>query len=146
MNEFRVVLDANIYISGLVFGGTPRTLLIAARVGKFVLCFSDKIREEVERTLGQKFLWPPGQIRLACDPLWKVASHIATTTKLSIIAADPNDDRILECAVDGQADIIASGDGHILRLLKAPLPKAIRHIRILTARGLLDELGPNMRF
>src|ERR1035438_8346849 len=139
MNQPRVVLDANIYISGLVYGGVPRAVLVMARAGDLVLCVSDPIQEEVESTLSEKFSWPPEQIHQACSPYWKIAHMVETTTSLKLISADPDDDRILECAVDGEADIIVTGDDHLLRLNLSPKQPPIDRIRIMTPRQFLDE-------
>lgn len=139
MNRPRVVLDSNIYISGLIFGGVPAEILAAAVAGSFVLCVSDVIRDEVVSTLKEKFQRNDDYIRAGCGPLWEAAMHIKPTTQLALVASDPDDDRILECAVDGQADIIVTGDDHLLSLLKSPLPPALKHIRILTARQFLDR-------
>src|ERR1051325_4806310 len=105
MNRPRVVLDTNIYISGLIFGGVPGEILAAAVAGSFILCVSDVIRDEVISTLKQKFQMSDDYIRAGCEPLWDIAKYIEITTQLALVASDPDDDRILECAVDGQADI-----------------------------------------
>jgi putative PIN family toxin of toxin-antitoxin system len=139
MNRSRVVLDTNIYISGLIFGGVPGEILAAAVAGSFILCVSDVIRDEVVSTLKQKFQMSDDYIRTGCDPLWEAALEVIPTTQLGLVAADPDDDRILECAVDGRADIIVTGDEHLLSLLKSPRPAVIKHIRILTARQFLDR-------
>ena len=141
MNRLRVVLDTNIYIFGLVFGGVPAEILALATERAFVLCVSDAIRDEVVETLRRKFRWTEQQILSGCEPLWEVASSVDTSSELAIITADPDDDRILECAVDGKAEILISGDNHILNLLKLPLHPAIQHIRILAPKAFLDELG-----
>jgi len=138
MNRLRVVLDSNVYISGLVFGGVPRTILVLARTEDFVLCVSSNIREEVERTLSEKFFWPTERIRQACGPLWKVAAAVKPTTPLALISADPDDDRILECAVDGEADFIVTGDDHLLRLNQASPKPPVDRIRIVTPRQFFD--------
>ena len=138
MKRPRVVLDTNIYISGLIFGGVPAEILAAAVAGSFILCVSDAIRDEVVSTLKEKFQLSDDYIRAGCEPLWETALQVNPSTQLALVAADPDDDRILECAVDGHADIIVTGDEHLLRLLKSP-PPAIKHIRILTARQFLDR-------
>ena len=138
MNRPRVVLDTNIYISGLIFGGVPAEILAAAVAGSFILCVSAAIRDEVVSTLKEKFQLSDDYIRAGCEPLWEAALQVNPSTQLALVAADPDDDRILECAVDGHADIIVTGDEHLLRLLKSP-PPAIKHIRILTARQFLDR-------
>jgi putative PIN family toxin of toxin-antitoxin system len=109
-----------VYISGLLYGGIPAEILARATEGDFVLCASDAIRDEVTATLREKFKRTENQIREGCEPLREVAERIETTTRLSIVASDPDDDRILECAVDGHADIIVTGDDHLLRLNQSP--------------------------
>ena len=124
----RVVFDSNVYISGLIFGGTPGALLVLARIDRFVLCVSQHIQDEVQTTLAKKFSWQLEQIRRACSPYWTIADFVKPTCDLKIVAADPDDDRILECAVDGNADIIVTGDDHLLNLgrpLPAPLGKIL---------------------
>jgi uncharacterized protein len=138
MNRPKVVLDSNVYISGLVFGGVPAQILAAAVVGVFTLYISESIREEVVSTLQAKFLWSADRIDSACEPLWDAAKFVKTTTRLDIVS-DPDDDRILECAVDGKADIIVTGDDHLLRLNDRPMEPAISHIRILSPRTFVDE-------
>ena len=127
--------------TGWVVGCPIARKVVAARLGKFQLLISEHIRQEVERTLARKFSWTALRIRQACEPIWEIAHHVRPATNLRPIQADPDDDRILECAVDGCAEIIASGDGHILGLLEAPLPIAISHIRILTVSQLHQELA-----
>jgi uncharacterized protein len=140
MNQYRVVFDTNVYISGLVYHGVPAQLLDLAINNRFVLCFSDAIRHEVADTLELKFLWPAEDIAAACKPLWEMAEHTTGSTCLNIITADPDDDRILECAVDGQAEIIVTGDGHLLSLNRFPQQPPIDRIRIMTPRQFFDEL------
>jgi uncharacterized protein len=139
MNRPKVVLDTNVYISGLVFGGIPAQILAAAVAGAFSLCVSQSIREEVVSTLEEKFYWSPDRIDSGCQPLWDVAELVEVRTRLNIVVADPDDDRILECAVDGAADIIVSGDDHLLRLNNQTMQSAISHIRILQPREFADE-------
>jgi len=124
----RVVFDSNVYISGLIFGGIPGALLVLARIDRFVLCVSQHIQDEVQTTLAKKFSWQLEQIRRACSPYWTIADFVKPTCDLKIVAADPDDDRILECAVDGNADIIVTCDDHLLNLgrpLPAPLGKIL---------------------
>lgn len=114
--RLRVVLDTNVYISGLVFGGTSATILAAAVEGSFVLCVAESLKEEVESTLRENFDWDADDIRAGCEPLWEQALHGAPTVRLTIVAADPDDDRILECALAATADILVTGDDHPLGL------------------------------
>jgi putative PIN family toxin of toxin-antitoxin system len=142
MSRPRVVLDTNVYISGLLFGGIPAEILAQAVEGDFALCASESIRDEVTATLREKFKQSEEQIREGCEPLWEVAEFVEITTRLRIITADPDDNRILECAVDGKADIIVTGDDHILRLTRSPQQPPIDRVRIIIPRRFIDEQIP----
>jgi putative PIN family toxin of toxin-antitoxin system len=140
MKRPRVVLDSNVYISGLIFGGIPGAILVLARIERFVLCVSEHIQDEVQATLAKKFFWQPEQIRRACSPYWEIADLVKPTRSLAIVRADPDDDRILECALDGAADIIITGDYHLLDLAM-PLGAPSRKILIMTPRQFVDQQG-----
>lgn len=109
----RVVLDTNVYISGFVFRGRPAQLLRQAETSEFSLLTSHSIRQETERVLSEKFQWSPRVIASVCAPLWEAGLDVETTISVEA-CVDPDDDRILECAVAGQADYIVSGDRHLL--------------------------------
>lgn len=112
----RVVLDTNIYISAFLFGGKPAKILRWIEEGGIALVYSPAIRAEIEDVLAGKFRWPAGMIELACAPLWSVGSCVHP--RRSICAcADPDDDRILECAVEAQAQFIITGDNHLLKMM-----------------------------
>lgn len=109
----RVVLDSNVFISGFVFRGRPAQLLQQAEDAEFSLLTSGPIRLEVERVLTEKFKWPEEVVAAICGPLWAVSQKIEPLVSIAE-CSDPDDNRILECAVAGQADYIVSGDHHLL--------------------------------
>jgi putative PIN family toxin of toxin-antitoxin system len=123
----------------LRYGGIPAEILAQATEGDFVLCVSESIRDEVTATLREKFKQSEEQIREGCEPLWEIAEFVEITTRLRITTADPDDNRILECAVDGKADIVVTGDDHLLRLSRSPQQPPIDRIRIIIPRRFLDE-------
>ncbi len=61
---------------------------------------------------------------------------VSTTAFLSVVKDDPGDDRVLECAIAGSADVIISGDRHLLDL------GSFQGIQILTVRRFMDQIGP----
>ncbi len=63
-----VVLDSNVYVSALIFGGNPRAVIECAEDGLIGLSISDPIRAEVERILVEKFSWPQERVREATYP------------------------------------------------------------------------------
>lgn len=109
----RVVFDSNVFISGFVFRGRPAQLLQQAEDSEFSLLTSAPIRLEIERVLTEKFRWPKPVIAAICGPLWVVSENIEPLESITE-CIDPDDNRILECAVAGQADYIVSGDHHLL--------------------------------
>jgi putative PIN family toxin of toxin-antitoxin system len=112
----RIVVDTNVVISAVVFGGLPRQVLELAASGLCSLYFSPSIEAEVESILEEKFGWSTKHIQDATKRLWSFGTGIYPRVSLGVITDDPDDDRILECAVAAQADAIVSGDRHLLRL------------------------------
>lgn len=109
--------DTNIYISGFEFGGTPRRFLDLARAGTFRLDVSDAITQEVLRVLRIKFGYSPERLLEAEKRIGGLTQRVSPQRTLDVIAADPSDNRILECAVTAQSDFIVSGDArHVLPL------------------------------
>jgi putative PIN family toxin of toxin-antitoxin system len=111
-----VTADTNVYISALQFGGTPLRFLELARAGVFRLAVSPPILVEVRRVLSEKFAWPERDITTALSDLDECATMVHPTQSLAVVVDDPDDDRILECAVAAGSSYLVSGDNHLLRL------------------------------
>jgi uncharacterized protein len=110
-----VVLDTNIFISAFVFGGKPRRVVRLAEAGAYVLAISQAIQDETERILLEKFRWRRAQVERACNPIWDIARIITPEIVVSA-AQDPDDNRILECALEARALAIVTGDRDLLCL------------------------------
>jgi putative PIN family toxin of toxin-antitoxin system len=132
----RVVFDTNVYISALMFGGLPGELLDLAFAGAFLLVSSPTLLDELEEKLRFKFGLEGGDVDLIRSRLEKVAEMMSTTPSLAIIKADPDDDRVLECALAGRVGAIVSGDRHLLKL------GAFEDIPIMTVRQFMDRVRP----
>lgn len=111
-----VTADSNIYISALQFAGTPLRFLTLARAGVFRLTLSNAIVAEVSRILRTKFLWDDERLSEALADIGDFTTLVYPARTLSVVAEDPDDDRILECAVAAGSHYIVSGDGDLLRL------------------------------
>jgi uncharacterized protein len=118
----RIVCDTNILVSGLLWKSTPRRILTGVEQGKFSLFTSRELLEELERVLSYRrlaiILEKAGVPRR--DVLRWVVRH-ATIVMVKplgrvVVTADPCDDHVLACAVSASADIIISGDKHLLTL------------------------------
>lgn len=136
----RLVLDTNVLISGLLFGGPPRALLELALERLIELLTSSPLERELARVLRAKFPERLDAVILETEgALFDLAVHIEPTETLSVIHEDPSDNRVLECAVSGQAEAIISGDRHLLAL------GSFRGIPILTPQAALAHWAPKPR-
>ncbi len=112
----RIVLDSNVWISALVFGGAPRRVIERAIADGTVIVISAEIASEVRRVLGAKF---PGFVD-DFDALQAVLTGslqpVALGGVVVDVCRDSDDNRILETAVIGAADTIVSGDKDLLVL------------------------------
>lgn len=118
--RLRVVLDTNIYISTFEFPkGRNVALWNAACEQRYRLLVSPEILRETARVLRYDFnCGRTTEFRYSFGVLADVARMglIAPRTAVHAVLADPDDNRILECAVDGKADLIATHDHHLLDL------------------------------
>jgi uncharacterized protein len=114
----RVVLDTNVYISALMFGGLPGSLLDLAMLRSFTLLISPALLEELDEKLREKFGVSAADAALVRARLENAAEVVEPRETLKVIAEDPDDNRVLECAAESGADVIVSGDRHLLKLAK----------------------------
>jgi putative PIN family toxin of toxin-antitoxin system len=133
LNSCRAVFDTNVFLSALMFGGPPEVLVRAARAGQIRLVISPQILAGLAGILKKKFEWDDEDIGEAILAVGRHADLVKPKRKISVLADDP-DNRILECAVEGKADYIVSGDRQLLRL------KRFGGIAILGASELLSKL------
>ena len=115
MKRDRIVLDANVLISAVLFNGPPRAILELV-IGGSVHCslslaILDELRDVLERP---KFRFSPEQAFQVIEELHAVCDIVNPAIRIDVITADPNDNIILECALESKADIIISGDQHLL--------------------------------
>lgn len=129
----RVVSDTNVFLSAILFGGLPEEILSLARKGTIKLVVSSSILLELATVLRSKFDWPATEVADAIRSIGYCSEPVKPELVVREIADDA-DNRIPECAVEGEADFIVSGDRHLLEL------ESFRGIRILRARTLLDLL------
>lgn len=117
--RLRAVLDTNLYVSAFQFPkGRNAALWNAALEGRFQVIVSPAIIREMARVLRRDFRWAEERIQTAVRVVARVAGEgvIVPSVHIRAIAADADDNAILECAVDGKADLIVSNDRHLLNL------------------------------
>lgn len=113
----RAILDTNVLISAYVFpGGTPEAVYRLALEGRLEIGTSRTLLAELGRVLGQKFGWAPDQVEAAVAQTTRIAAVVEPLEAVHVVFADPADDRVLEAARAFGADVIVSGDRHLLDL------------------------------
>lgn len=113
----RIVLDTNVFISGIFFTGPPYQILKAWRDGKVQLLVSPSILDEYQRIAVELALqFHDVDLRPFWDLLTIQAEIVLAPTLPQVIHDEPSDDKFLEAAVAGNASYIISGDKHLLKL------------------------------
>lgn len=117
----RLVLDTNTALSGLLWGGPPGRLIDAAQTGGIELGSSVALLAELQGVLRrQKFSRPLERLGITASDLFDgYASLVTIVTPAAIapvIARDPADDQVLTTSLGAHADLMVSGDRHLLEL------------------------------
>ncbi len=122
----RVVLDTNVIVSSF-WGGNPRQILENWKAGRLILLISLPILEEYLAVLArlgftEKELKEEGLLFLQSP----FTTLVHPSRHFAAIPQDPSDNPFLDCAIEGKADVIVSGDKHLLTL------KNFKNIPIVT--------------
>lgn len=111
----RIVLDTNVFISGVFFSGPPYQILNAWRDGKVNIVLSEEIFNEyqrVARELSEQFKGV--DISTVLDLLTVNAIWVKAPQLPFNVLTDPDDDKFLSCALANRTKVIVSGDKHLL--------------------------------
>jgi uncharacterized protein len=111
----RAVFDTNVFLSAIVFGGNPERAFLLARERRIRLLVSPAILMEMASILQDKFGWGKRDAADAVKTIGRAAELIKPSATISALK-DDGDNRVLECAVEGHADVIVSGDQHLFNL------------------------------
>jgi putative PIN family toxin of toxin-antitoxin system len=129
----KVVFDTNILVSALVFpGGRGEAALWRIVKEQDQLIVSKPILDELLGILGRKFTRDAEELAHAAVFLSELGILVKPRQRLHVVKDDP-DNRILECAIAGRADVIITGDKALLKL------RDYRDVRILSLQEYLGE-------
>lgn len=136
----RLVLDTNAVLSGLLWGGTPGRLIDEAEAERVDLVSSAALLTELHGVLSRdKFAAQLAKRHLSVADVFDGYAALVTIVVPAAIAVtigrDPSDDQVLAAALAAQADLIVSGDAHLLDL------KTFRGIEIVNAAAAVERLG-----
>jgi putative PIN family toxin of toxin-antitoxin system len=117
----RIVIDTNVWASGLLWQGAPWQLLRLAEAGRLTLCTTPSILAELANVLSYKRIQSRlDQLNLTPAELVGYAMNLASVFDVpegdAIVLTDPDDDVFLRCAQAAEASCIVSGDRHLLDL------------------------------
>ena len=130
----KAVLDTNVLLSGMFWRGVPYRCLLAAKAGLFELVISDQILEELDRVLITKFHLSMEESEEAVRMIRKMGKQVEISRRIYVVKDDPADDKFLETATAAGAEIIVSGDRHLLEL------NEYKGIKILKAKDFLKKV------
>jgi putative PIN family toxin of toxin-antitoxin system len=128
----RVVVDTNVFVSIFQFGGGISEILDLALQGTIELFTSQAIIEELRGVLQEKFHWSTERVNSVTEALLRFCRLINSGATLRV-CRDPDDDRVLECALAAVAEVIVSGDRDLQDL------GSFRDTPIMSPRGFLDS-------
>lgn len=130
----RVVIDSNVWISGLVFGGYPGRILELFIEGSILIVVSAELMSELRRKIIQKFPKFLPYLTLLESSILNDAIVVNLGTKTVRISRDLDDDKFIETALIGKCDYVISGDKDLLSL------KSYLDIRIISPSEFISIL------
>ena len=134
----RLVIDTNVFVSALISTRSIPALLLDEAGKKYSLVISKEILSEVEDVISrEKFGFTIQKISSALEAILSFSEIIDPDIKVDVIKSDPDDNKILECAITCRASYIISGDSHLLELREYG---SIKIINPKTALELLNNL------
>lgn len=117
--QYVVVFDTNILISALLSTSShPFRCLALAKIGQVESVTCQEILDEFAEKLLLKFKFSQDMAQLAVEEVRSYSRLVEISATLKAVAADPDDDMVVECAVVGSATYIVTGDKHLLVLGK----------------------------
>lgn len=130
----RVVLDTNVFVSGVFFSGPPYRILQAWRDERVRLVLSTEILDEYHRVGQQLAAQFPGTDLAPIEALLATHAEFVDAAPLPRqVCADPDDDKFLACALASRTKTIVSGDKELLRVT------GWRGIQVLRPRAFVDS-------
>ena len=134
-----IVLDSNVWISGIFWSGPPHEIIALAEREVIALATSEDLLSELFGVLAREkftpyFVATKTDLQTVREQVLSLIHLYPTMETVTAITEDPADNMVLACALAADADCMVSGDDHLLSL------KTFRDIPILTPRRFLQRL------
>jgi len=119
--KLKVVLDVNVWVSALLWGGKPAEIVKAAEKGQIVILLTEEIAGEISQVLAYPKIakmYQAASLRRGdlVEAVLKIGKFVQVTTKAHVVVEHPSDDKFIECALAANAEYIVSGDKHLLKV------------------------------
>lgn len=131
-NPVKVILDTNIIISAIGFGGKPREIFLRVLSKKVIAVSSSILLAELEEVVTKKFPRLQYEFHRVNRRIRRIFTIVQPRLPLNILK-DEDDNRVLEAAIEGKCDYIITGDKELLAL------KSFKGISVLTAERFLKD-------
>lgn len=130
----RIILDTNVFISGIFFSGPPSQILKAWGNQSLQIVLSKQILDEYKRVATELSSKYP-QIDIApIIEMVTIYGQFTDTKGIDIsICEDPDDNKFIECAIAGKCNIIVTGDAHLLKLI------SYKDVKIIKSRAFIEK-------
>jgi uncharacterized protein len=129
-----VVLDTNVFVSGVFFSGPPYQILRAWKNQEIQIVISLEILDEYNRVgeeLSEQF--PETDLNPILELVTTKAEIVKAARLYEAVCDDPDDDKFFACAISAKAEIIVSGDKHLLKM------SGYKGIKVVKPRQFIDE-------
>jgi uncharacterized protein len=116
--KHQIVVDTNVWLSGMVFGGNPERVIKLFIDGTLLVETSEEMLSELRRKVSQKFPLYESYMSALVASIREQAIVVQLGTRPVNASRDPDDNMVIETALIGGADYIVSGDKDLLVLQK----------------------------
>ena len=128
-----VVIDTNVVLSAILFGGKSKQVLEMALSGSIPLAISESLIIELQGVLQRpKFKLSAQLVQTIISEYASIANWIEPSEHFKVVVDDPSDNYFIDCAVAAKADYLITGDRHLLNLGK------FKMIKIVSADTFID--------
>jgi putative PIN family toxin of toxin-antitoxin system len=131
-----VVIDTNVVLSAILFGGKPKQVLEMALSGSIQLVISESLVIELQGVLQRpKFELSAQLVQTIVSEYASIACWIEPSEHFKVVVDDPSDNFFIDCAVAAKADYLITGDRHLLNL------GTFKTIKIVSVETFIDILS-----
>ncbi len=130
----KIILDTNVFISGIFFSGPPSQILKAWQNSRLQIVLSQEILNEYQRVAESLVAKFPAIDILQIIELMTIHGQLIDVEGFDVsVCDDPDDNKFMECAIVGNSKIIISGDKHLLKV------SGYQGIKVLKPREFVDS-------